>query len=331
MEKTVLFTDTHFGVKNNSMTWLNSQLDFIYKQFIPDLEDLRKQGHTITLIHLGDVFDSRSTISTYVATKVREAFYDLRQVVDKFHIIAGNHDYYSPNSSEVCSIDLLLHGLDINIHSQVSYLTHEGDLYLPWYQYQEVDAVKQLIEMGEVKRIFTHADIVTERVPYLGIPIFSGHLHIPDIKPEINRFNLGSCYALNFADSNNHRGYYILTGDHWKFIPNIQSIQYWRLYNEDIFDVYNEHYIKDKDYIELYISETNMSDPKYIERLNFFTQTYKNIWIIPQTGSGSDYELEKFEGYDIEKITKKMIPDELQHKFEVVLNSCNKSLIMKNE
>ena len=36
-------------------------------------------------------------------------------------------------------------------------------------------------------------------------------------------------------------------------------------------------------------------------------------------------------GYDIEKITKKMIPSELQHKFEVVLNSCNKSLIMKNE
>ena len=59
METIVLFTDTHFGVKNNSMTWLNSQLNFIYKQFIPDLQELKKQGHDITLIHLGDVFDSR--------------------------------------------------------------------------------------------------------------------------------------------------------------------------------------------------------------------------------------------------------------------------------
>lgn len=330
MEKTVLFTDTHFGVKNNSMTWLNSQLDFIYKQFIPDLQELKKQGHTITLIHLGDVFDSRSTISTYVATKVRGAFYDLRQVVDKFHIIAGNHDYYSPNSSEICSIDLLLHGLDINIHSQVSYLTHEGDLYLPWYQYQEVDAVNQLIEMGKVKRIFTHADIVTERVPYFGVPIFSGHLHIPDIKTEINRFNLGSCFALNFADANNHRGYYILSGQSWKFIPNIQSIQYWRLYDEDIFDVYNS-YIKDGDYIEVYISQSNMSHPDYIEKMNEMTKQYKNIWIIPKAENFVGDQLEKFEGYDIESIVRKSIPEHLKSKFENVLNSLNNSLIMKNE
>lgn len=330
MEKTVLFTDTHFGVKNNSMTWLNSQLDFIYKQFIPDLQELKKQGHTITLIHLGDVFDSRSTISTYVATKVREAFSRLRRVVDKFHIIAGNHDYYSPNSSEVCSIDLLLHGLDIDIHSKMSYLTHEGDLYLPWYQYQEVDAVKQLIEMGKVKRIFTHADIVTERVPYLGVPIFSGHLHIPSIKEEINRFNLGSCFALNFADANNHRGYYILSGQNWKFIPNIQSIQYWRLYDEDIFDVYNS-YIKDGDYIELYISQSNISHPDYIEKMNEMTKKYKNIWIIPKAEDLVGDQLEKFEGYDIESIVRKTIPDHLKSKFENVLNSLSNSIIMKNK
>lgn len=312
------------------MTWLNSQLDFIYKQFIPDLQELKKQGHTITLIHLGDVFDSRSTISTYVATKVREAFSRLRSVVDKFHIIAGNHDYYSPNSSEICSIDLLLHGLDIDIHSRMSYLTHEGDLYLPWYQYQEVDAVKQLIEMGKVKRIFTHADIVTERVPYLGIPIFSGHLHIPSIKEEINRFNLGSCFALNFADANDHRGYYILSDRNWKFIPNIQSIQYWRLYDEDIFDVYNS-YIKDGDYIELYISQSNISHPDYIEKMNEMTKKYKNIWIIPKAEDFVGDQLEKFEGYDIESIVRKTIPDHLKSKFENVLNSLNNSIIMKNE
>lgn len=335
METIVLFTDTHFGVKNNSMTWLNSQLDFIYKQLIPDLKKMKEEMDPIrdqlTLIHLGDVFDSRSTISTYVATKVREAFSDLKQVVDQFNIVAGNHDFYSPNSDEVCSIDLLLNELNINLFTRDSYLTNNGDLFLPWYQYQDTESVNQLIKQGKVDRIFTHADIVTEKVPYIGIPIYSGHLHIPDINPEINRFNLGSCYALDFADSNNHRGYYVLKEDQFKFIPNIQSIRFWRLHDEEIFDECYNHYIKTRDYVELYISESNMSDPRYIEKLNFFTQTYKNIWIIPQTYLGSNYELEKFEGYDIEKITKKMIPTELQHKFEVVLNSCNKSLIMKNE
>ena len=334
METIVLFTDTHFGIKNNSMTWLNSQLDFIYKQLIPDLKKMKEEMDPIrdqlTLIHLGDVFDSRSTISTYVATKVREAFVDLKLAVDQFNIVAGNHDFYSPNSDEVCSIDLLLSGLNINLFTQDSYLTRNGDLFLPWYQYQDIESVNQLIEQGKVDRIFTHADIVTEQTPYQGIPIYSGHLHTPNIDPELNRYNLGSCYSLTFADSNDHRGYYILKGDKWKFVPNIQSIQFWRLYNEDIFDPYNA-YIKDRDYIELYISESNMSDPKYIEKLNFFTQTYKNIWIIPQTNTNANYELEKFEGYDIKEITKNMIPENLQNKFEEVLKLHAKSVIMKNE
>lgn len=330
METIVLFTDTHFGVRNNSITWLNSQLDFIYKQLIPDFQELKKQGHTITLIHLGDVFDSRSTISTYVATKVREAFYDLRQVVDKFHIVAGNHDYYSPNSSEVCSIDLLLHGLNIDIHSQVSYLTNKGDLFLPWYQYQDTETVNQLIEQGKVKRIFTHADIVTTKPQYHNIPIYSGHMHIPDIKSDIQLYNIGSCYPLNFADSNSHRGYYILKDNGWEFIPNIQSIQFWRLYDEDIFDTHNQ-YIQAKDYIELYISETNMSDSKYVEKLNFFTQTYKNLWIISRRDDFIGEGLEKFEGCNIEDIVKNSIPDHLKTKFDEVLISLHKSIIMKNE
>ena len=73
----VIFTDTHFGWKNNSMTWLNSQLDFIYKQFIPKLKELSKIND-VRVIHCGDVFDSRSTISTYVATKIVKAFADIR-------------------------------------------------------------------------------------------------------------------------------------------------------------------------------------------------------------------------------------------------------------
>lgn len=328
MEIKVLFTDTHFGVKNNSMTWLQSQLDFIYKQFIPELTQLKREypKDRINLIHLGDVFDSRSTISTYVATKVREAFAELRNVVDEFDIIAGNHDYYSPNSDEVCSIDLLLSGLGINLYTNDSYITLDGDLYLPWYEYQKVEKYSKV----KAERIFTHADIVTENVLYHGIPIYSGHLHIPDIKPEIGRFNIGSCYALNFADANDHRGYYILKGDNWKFIPNVQSINFWRLYNEDIFDVYNA-YIKDKDYIEIYISQTNMSDPRYIEKMNEMTKQFKNMWIIPQSDLSLSDGLEKFEGYDIESIVKNSIPDNLKSKFENVLNSLQKSIIMKNE
>ena len=88
----VLFTDTHFGWKNNSMTWLNSQMNFIYNQFIPTIKKLSTKDD-VRVIHLGDVFDSRSTISTYVASKVVQAFKDIRKWCDEFIIVCGNHDF----------------------------------------------------------------------------------------------------------------------------------------------------------------------------------------------------------------------------------------------
>ena len=90
----IIITDTHFGVKNNSITWFNSQSDFIYKQLIPYI---KSHQDTIRLIHMGDVFDSRSTISVYIAKKVRKMFKDLAEICEDVIVVAGNHDFYSPN------------------------------------------------------------------------------------------------------------------------------------------------------------------------------------------------------------------------------------------
>lgn len=322
MEIIVLFTDTHFGVKNNSMTWLQSQLDFIYKQFIPELTKLKRTHpkDRVNLIHLGDVFDSRSTISTYVATKVREAFSELRSVVDEFDIIAGNHDYYSPNTDEVCSIDLLLEGLGINLHTKDSYITLDGDLYLPWYQYQDIEKVTRLVESGVAKRLFTHADIVSDIVPYKNIPIYSGHIHTPHIDKHKKLYNLGSCYSINFADANQQRGYYIITNDSYEFVPNTKSIKFYRFYNEEIFN--NDLSLFNcNDYIELYISETNMIKEKYIEEIKLYTEKFSHLWIIPKIEERSTSLENGFEIYNIESIIESVIPEDLKEYFNKVKNN----------
>lgn len=317
MEIKVLFTDTHFGVKNNSMTWLQSQLDFIYKQFIPELIELKRThpNDRINLIHLGDVFDSRSTISTYVATKVRETFSELRSVVDEFNIIAGNHDYYSPNTDEVCSIDLLLEGLGINLHTKDSYMTLDGDLYLPWYEYPKVEKYSKV----KAKRIFTHADIVMEKKLY-DVPVYSGHLHIPHIKEHKGIYNIGSCFSLNFADSNSNRGYYIITNDTIEFIPNQKSIRFHRLYNEEIFNTDISSF-NCNDYIELYISETNMIKEKYIEKIKLYTEKFSHLWIIPKIEEKSTSLVTDFEIYNIESIIESVIPEDLKEYFNKVKNN----------
>ena len=330
METTILLTDTHFGVKNNSMTWLHSQMDFVYNQLIPFIKEKRESmgdGDTIRIIHLGDVFDSRSSVSTMVATKVVQCFGELSKLVDKFYIIAGNHDYYSPTSNEVNTLDLMFRNLNITLVTN-RILDDGDDLLIPWYEYGN-PAIQKFIDTHGIKRIFVHADIVNEKIPYKGVEVYSGHVHIPNLDWDNGLYNLGSCYALDFGDSNNHRGFHTLTdGKNLKFHPNTQSINYWRLYDEDIFDVYVNNSIKNGDYIEVYVSESNMSVQKYVERLNDLTKLYKNIWIIPKSEQIIAGDC-KFEGYDIEKIIAHMIPEELKAKFDLVLNSLKSGSIIK--
>lgn len=291
------------------MTWLNSQLDFMYDQFIPALKKAITAGAKPHVIHMGDVFDSRSTISTYVATKVVELFREIVSIAP-VTIVAGNHDFYSPNSDEVDTLTLLLKDTGVRLVTK-TILEEDGDAFIPWYEWGKPIS-------ADIKRVFAHTDIVGSPNPYSGLHTFSGHMHIPYINKRTKIYNIGSCYALNFADSNDDRGYYILSDSDVKFIPNKLSIKFWRLYNGDLFDNSKLSLLKPGDYVEVYVSQSNMVDPRYIEVINEMTSIYKNIWLIPQSDEFFGDNLEKFEGYDIEKITKDMVPEELKNKFERV-------------
>lgn len=316
-----LLTDTHFGKKQNSITWLNSQISFLEEQFIPSVIKCAK-NNKVKIIHMGDVFDSRSTISTMVATKIISVFKNMCDIPNvDIHIIAGNHDFYSPNSDDIDTLTLLLKGTGVHLHVKDIYLDNDR-LYVPWYKWGSND-VQFFIDNKHVNYIFTHADIVTEKIPYniKDIKLFSGHLHIPYIKRNI--YNIGSCYALDFGDSNHDRGYYVVEGDKVKFIPNEYSIRFWRLYNEDLFDDDKLNTISKQDYIELYISQDKMNSDKYVSVINSITNKFKNTWIIPQANVGLGHELEKFEGYNIEEIMEHLIPKELKEKYNLIKQNYN--------
>ena len=307
----VIITDTHFGAKQNSITWFNSQSDFIYKQLIPSIKRI---SGGVRLIHMGDVFDSRASISVYIAKKVRKIFEDLAEVCEEVIIIAGNHDFYSPNTDEYDSLSLTLENIDrVRLVIKDCYQTDEY-LFVPWYKWDGLEIP------NNVKYVFAHTDIVGQD-PNIrkGVKVFSGHIHYPFFKG--NRYNLGSCYSLDFSDSNKQRGFYILQDDKLEFIPNEHSIRFWRLKNDEIFEVgdFNEF-----DYLELYINQINLSLPAYVEKINDYTKIYKNVWVIPMSESSLQEDI-KFEGYDIEGIIKENLPEELKEKFDKIkqrLNEC---------
>ena len=311
----VIFTDTHFGWKNNSMTWLNSQMNFIYQQFIPTIKKLSKKDK-VRVIHCGDVFDSRSTISTYVATKVVQAFNDIRNVCDDFVIVCGNHDFYSPNTDIINTVSLFMNNLDIDIVDK-DILIKDKHAFIPWYVYQSGDFTV------DADYVFCHADIIMEPIPTGcgGKTIFSGHIHTPNIKDKKGLYNLGSCYSLNFADANAKRGFYIIQDGKISFQPNTTSISFHRIYNDDILTT-DISSMNNDDYVELYVSELNMVKESYINTIKKYTERFTHLWIIPQVVT-TTISNENFTGYDIEAITQRMIPDELLDMFEKVKNRMN--------
>ena len=92
--RTLVVGDLHIGIKNNSLTWLESQLEFFDKQIFETIQnkDIKR------VIFLGDIYDIRYSINQQVGIELQKK---VRQMLTQFpdvhfFMIAGNHDYYSP-------------------------------------------------------------------------------------------------------------------------------------------------------------------------------------------------------------------------------------------
>lgn len=329
---TILITDTHFGTHNSSLTWLKSQKEFFEKQLIPHLKKRKKEGYSIRVVHCGDVFDSRSTINTYIATAVVDLFSQICDTVDRFVVVGGNHDYYGEKIEDVDTVTLMFHQLQLkysdifNIVSRSKELDHWGQetcLYVPWYEWIKYDDLVEYLENCETKptHIFTHADLIREKTDIECPNIISGHIHTPYFKDNIK--NLGSVFALTFTDHNEARGFYEYEdGGELKFIENTKSIRFWRFYNDEVFEIPKN--VRKDDYIEIYIDKSKVTQKQYADAYSEWSKKFKNIWRIPQPDEGEVVtDIKKFEGYNIETMTAGLIPEELRDKFEKIKQYIN--------
>lgn len=316
--KKILISDTHFGVKNNSMTWFNHQKEFIYKQLIPYIESFRED---VVLYHLGDVFDSRSSINPYIASQVRKMFIDLTIVADEVFVIGGNHDYYSPveDDNNVNTLKLLLSDIE-----GVSLITKDlfiegSDLFIPWFRYDDTDKIKEYIKEYNIENVFCHADLphidVLHNNIFQGVQVYSGHIHTPEVKGNLH--TLGSTYPLTFTDCNSERGFYVLDEESLTFHPNKYCINFYRVKNDEIFNILDK--ANPDDYIELYIDQNLLFVDDYTEKIKEITKIIHNTNVVPVNQQSVNEGVESFEDYNIESICQECIPEELKEKFNVVL------------
>jgi metallophosphoesterase superfamily enzyme len=132
--KVALISDTHWGIRNDSIIQHNHMKRFLDDVFFPTLVS-NGINH---VIHLGDIVDRRKYINFLTAKRMRDDFLSpLENMRITLDIIAGNHDVYYKNTNEVNALKELIDGryYNINIYTAATTVTQEDGtpiLSVPW-------------------------------------------------------------------------------------------------------------------------------------------------------------------------------------------------------
>jgi DNA repair exonuclease SbcCD nuclease subunit len=243
-------SDTHLGVKNNSNDWIDVMSSYFYEWFIPLVKRNYKQGDI--LIHLGDVFDSRQSISLKVLNLGISVFEELSLIfTDGIYVMAGNHDVWNKTSNDINSLKSIKWIPNVNIIEEPlsMRILDKNFLLMPWRKDHEAES--EFLEQSVPHDVLCcHADIrglkfnkftrvetgasVEEFDKFK--KVYSGHIHYAQKSGNVNM--LGSPYEITRSDMDNQKGVTLLNVSDLKetYFPNDFSPKFKRFYFTDILE-----------------------------------------------------------------------------------------------
>tara|TARA_Y100000385_G_scaffold289325_1_gene358418 strand:- start:4114 stop:5229 length:1116 start_codon:yes stop_codon:yes gene_type:complete len=209
--------DLHFGVRSNSLEWLEIQKDFFENLFIPTLKKHYQPGDV--LVQVGDTFDNRQSINIRVLNYAINLFERLGEILP-VHIIVGNHDIWAKKSNEVTSIDSLKWIPNVQVYTDpIMYdWSNKKILLMPWRRDSAHEA-ETLADNPTGEIVFCHSEV---RGIYLNSKVknqhgnesniydkytrvYSGHIHYRQEKNKL--LMVGVPYQLTRSDMNNTKGF----------------------------------------------------------------------------------------------------------------------------
>lgn len=233
--KSAVFSDLHLGIHNNSEDWHNIALN--WADWIT--ADMKKRG-IVDVLFLGDFFDNRSEISVqtmHVASEILDKFKDFNIIM-----VVGNHDAYYKNRSDVHSLGLVNGYKNITVvDKNLTFSAFGKDLlFVPW---------NNELADGKFDYIFGHFEIQSFKMNNYKVcdkglqvmdflasktdRVFSGHFHRRDDKKynEGSIYYVGNTFPMDFGDTDNIKGYYILDIESGKlaFVENTISPKFKKL------------------------------------------------------------------------------------------------------
>lgn len=185
--KIALITDTHWGVRNDNVAFLDNNKTFLDNLFFPTLVERNIKN----VIHLGDLVDRRKYININTAKRLRE---DFLQPLDALNVdtylIAGNHDTYYKNTNGINSLRELIRGYDDTTWHVYDQLPREVEfddtivLLVPW-----ICDENRNICLNKIAT--TNAQIVMGHFEIAGFEMYKGSIvSHGDQRDMFNRFDM---------------------------------------------------------------------------------------------------------------------------------------------
>jgi hypothetical protein len=168
LAKVAILNDTHCGIRNSSDIFLDNAAKFYKEVFFPYC----KKHNIKNIIHLGDYYDSRKSISIKALHHNRKNFLDpLRNSGMTMDLILGNHDVFYKNTNAVASPKELLGYFlqEINIIETPRVLKYGNiDVALvPWINAENHESTLKFIQSAKADILGGHLDII-------GFDLFKG-------------------------------------------------------------------------------------------------------------------------------------------------------------
>jgi len=299
-----IISDLHFGVRSNSLEWLQNQLNFFSEFYVPFLkENIKENDH---LIITGDFHDSRQLLDINILNSSIDLMIQLSNIIPVI-ILIGNHDIYAKYSTDISSLKIFKYIKNVTIFDKPSIITNNKNkiLILPWIGDKEKE--ENFIKASNVDYVFAHTDIVgfkydngkniIKGTDFLSVNnkikrIFSGHIHKRQEQDKL--IYVGSPYHTKRSDIGNQKGVYVFNPNNntYHFVQNNISPVFQRIKLEDLLE-WQLSYVKSilsNNYTDIivpdkYIHQFNLT--KFIELLK--DCNYKKIETISEKVKIDDF------------------------------------------
>lgn len=202
--KTVVFSDCHFGLKYNSD---RHNLDNM--EFIKWLIDLAKREGAETCMFLGDFHHNRSSINVNTLNYSMQALRLLNDAFEKVYMLIGNHDLFYKDRRDIHSVVIAEEFSNIELIDAPK--LSDDVAFIPWLigsEWEDIKKIKSKYMFGhfeipgfKMNSVIAMPDTGTIRSAHFKNQeyVFTGHFHMRQKAKNIHY--IGNPFGHNYADS----------------------------------------------------------------------------------------------------------------------------------